>query len=260
MTHHSTRPYGAMAGVYDAEYRDFEGDIGFWRERLWHNGVVGPLLELGCGTGRVTLPLAEAGYRIVGIDVSPAMLRRARVRRQHRAPEVAARVRFAKQDMRDFQSKGPFAAVLAPFGAYSLLTSRADRVKCLARCHRQMIPGAPLWLDIAAADENVAPGPRHVSHSFRLPWSGELVRKTTEQVILPDQGGGRIRYEYRRFDPSGEREVDHFVVGFDLALLGEEEVANELEEAGFELRDVFGNYRGDPAGRGQPRLIFEAVR
>lgn len=256
----SVRPYGGMAGVYDAEYRDFEGDIGFWLERLWRHGVDGTLVELGCGTGRVTLPLAEAGYRILGIDISAAMLRRARVRRKHRSPEVALRATFAQQDIRAFRARETAAGVLAPFGTYSLLVTREDRLACLECCHRQMRAGAPLWLDIASLRAGDLSGTRRATHSFRLPWSGEVVEKTTEQRVEPDSRCGQIRYVYRRLDPSGEREIDSFTVGFDLALLSEADVAAELDEAGFELRDVFGNHRGDPAGPGQPRLIFEAVR
>ncbi|NTU82301.1 MAG: class I SAM-dependent methyltransferase, partial [Chloroflexales bacterium] len=68
--------YDPFARYYDADFRDYLEDLPFYHELARRTG--GPLLELMCGTGRVLLPLAEAGYSITGVDSSPAMLSIAR--------------------------------------------------------------------------------------------------------------------------------------------------------------------------------------
>ena len=68
--------YGSVAKYFDGEYDGFRQDIDFYLDRLQADRVRGPVLEPGCGTGRVVAPLAVAGFRVSGFDTSDAMLRR----------------------------------------------------------------------------------------------------------------------------------------------------------------------------------------
>ena len=69
-------PYAAMADLYDLAYGDYVEDIDFYENLA--RATDGPVLELGVGTGRVAIPLAQAGHDVVGVDQSASMLVRAR--------------------------------------------------------------------------------------------------------------------------------------------------------------------------------------
>ena len=84
----------------------------------------GPLLELGCGTGRLTLPLARAGHRIVGIDTAPHMLARCRTKLEAEPGPVRDRVTLVEADMTSFDLNEGFAQIHCPFGSFHHLRTR----------------------------------------------------------------------------------------------------------------------------------------
>src|SRR5262245_62204178 len=86
--HHS--PYSAAGGPGD-------GDVAFYGRLAAEQG--GPILDVGCGTGRVAVALAEEGFEVVGVDLSKPMLRQAEDRRSELPSEVAARLTFRQGDM-----------------------------------------------------------------------------------------------------------------------------------------------------------------
>jgi len=252
------RPYGGQSQIYDAEYRSFDQDVHLLRDRLWRHGVTRELLELGCGTGRVALPLVRAGYSVTGMDISAPMLRRARTRRAELAAEERGRLRLSQQDMTSFRYRRRFGAVLAPFGALTLLPDAAARAACLQRCHAHLDPGGLLIVDIAAAMPG-GPTERCFDSSFRLPDRGHLIEKHTLQRRSSDGVAVEIEYHYRRLDHDGQRELDAYTIAFRLALLDEATLLTELEAAGFDVHEIFGDWRAGPSIPGCPRCIVEAT-
>jgi len=93
--------YGFTAEFYDhvVPYRERQ-DVAFFVELAREAG--GPVLEVGCGTGRVLIPTARAGFEIVGLDLSPSMLAVCRESLAQEPAEVQARVELVEGDMRDF--------------------------------------------------------------------------------------------------------------------------------------------------------------
>ncbi len=254
----AVRPYGGQSQIYDAEYRAFDQDVDFLRERLWRRGVVGELLELGCGTGRVALPLAAAGYKVTGLDISAPMLRRARTRRLALPADKRANLRLSRQDMVRFRYRRTFGAILAPFGALTLLADAAARAACLARCRAHLAVGSPIWIDVAAALPD-GPVTRSFDSSFRLPNIGHMIEKHAIQRRSEDGVAIEIEYHYRRLDATGTRELDAYIVAFRLALLDESTLIDELDAAGFDVVDLFGDWSGGPSVAGSPRCIVEAI-
>jgi len=248
------RGYGAQARVYDHEYRDATADVAFFLARLAEARLRGPVLELGCGTGRVAIPLAEAGYRVTGIDLSEAMLDAGRARRRRLPAEVAVRLRFARKDMRDFAFPRRFGAVLSPFSALAMLTSPADRAACLARCRAALEPGGLLFVDLFAPRDHETPPYRS---TFRLPPRGLLVEKVAREVRDVEARQDHITYHYRVRDDA-DRVVDEIVVSFRLARLERAEVEGALYAAGFDVEEVWGDYRQRPYGPSSERLIVQA--
>jgi SAM-dependent methyltransferase len=139
--------YGFTAEFYDhvAPYRE-RIDVAFFVEMAQASG--GPVLEVGCGTGRVLIPTARAGIEITGLDLSPFMLAVCRRNLAQESAETQARVRLVAGDMRNFDLDREFALVTLPFRPFQHLTSVEDQIACLRTIHRHLAPGGKLVLDL----------------------------------------------------------------------------------------------------------------
>lgn len=252
--------YGDIAGIYDGEYRDFSSDVALYLSVLSDERVRGPVLELGCGTGRVALPLVRAGFRVTGVDLSPAMLARARRHRRGLPAEEAVRLRFSLQDMTRFRFPRRFSATIIAFSTFALLTDPDGRASCLERVHAHLDPGGLLLIDLpqarGAGDGDVV----RFDSRFRVsPW-GHVVDKLVEERDAPEPGHRRVRYRYTVSRWADDTVVDRFEVGFGLARLSRGEVERGLYAAGFDVEGVLGDYRGNPHGPRSPRMVFQARR
>jgi SAM-dependent methyltransferase len=255
------RPYGGQAAVYDAEYAGVEHDARFFVERLRAWRVRTPVLELGCGTGRVAVPLAMAGFACVGLDTSDRMLRIARRNSRQLAPEVAARLRYTKRDATAFRFARPFGAILSTFSLHALLLEPPARAACLARCREHLAPDGVLLLDVFVP--RTGPGatrerPHAFERTFPLGRGGRSVRKRTEEWRDEGAAVDHVRYAYRTLRSDGS-EAGAFDVVFRIARLQPDTVEAELEAAGFVVVERSGDYRGAPFGPDSERLIVEAI-
>jgi SAM-dependent methyltransferase len=125
-------------------------DIPFWRRLA--SAIRGPVLELGCGTGRVSLPLARAGIRMVGVDRSEPMLVRAADRRdraRRRMPRGALRMGLVRSDVRALPfAPASFGMVLAPYGMLQSLMRDRDLRATLDACRAVLTTGGVLAIDL----------------------------------------------------------------------------------------------------------------
>lgn len=139
---------GLHVAIYDAMNDEVPGgdDISFFRSLAAESG--GPVLELGCGTGRVSLPLAEAGFDVVGVDRSPAMLARASEKAAALAPEVQSRIRFVEGDMTTADVGGEYGLVFAAFRVFMSMLDPAAQLLGLRSFARRLRPGGVLAIDI----------------------------------------------------------------------------------------------------------------
>jgi len=108
----------------------------------------GPVLELGCGTGRVLLPIARAGGTITGVDSSAAMLERCRDMLSAEPAEVRGRVTLHQADVRDLSLGSRFALITAPFRVLQHLTSVEDQLQLLDVVSRHLSPGGRFIFDV----------------------------------------------------------------------------------------------------------------
>ena len=139
--------YAFVADLYDhiVGYRD-RPDVAFWVEAAVESG--GPVLELGCGTGRVLIPTARTGIEIVGLDLSTHMLAVCRERLAGEPQEVQDRVQLVEADMRHFDLGQTFPLVATPFRPFQHLTTMEDQRSCLESVHRHLSEEGRLILDI----------------------------------------------------------------------------------------------------------------
>ncbi|WP_426957979.1 class I SAM-dependent methyltransferase [Muricoccus radiodurans] len=114
----------------------------FYLDEARRNG--GPVLELACGTGRLTLPLARAGCDVVGLDSSSAMLAAAR----RKAGEESLSMHFIAGDMRDFDLRQQFALVVVSCNSLAHLLTAEEVQACLTCVRRHLAPGGVLAFDV----------------------------------------------------------------------------------------------------------------
>jgi len=217
-------------------------DVPFWRNLALHHG--GPVLELGCGTGRISLPLARAGIPLVGIDRSEAMLARARTR--VRRARLAGRVQLIRGDIRflPLASASRFSMVMAPYGLLQSLLRERDLAATLAEVRRVLRPGGTFGMEL------VADLPAWEEYKKRVSLKGWRNRPGGSHVTLVET----VRQDRARrltlFDQEfterrgGRRRVHRFTLSF--RTLSVPQMARRLEKAGFEVTALLGDYRGGP--------------
>lgn len=144
-----SRP-GLSVDLYDRQYDErlggssVGGDVDFFIRQARKTG--GPVLEIAVGTGRVALPLAKAGFKVTGVDYSPAML--AVFRRKLSLSPLADRITLVKGDMRSFTAPGRYPLALIPFRAFHHVWTVADQVRVLERVRAHLRRKGRLIIDL----------------------------------------------------------------------------------------------------------------
>ena len=232
-----------------------KGDVDFFRRLAAEQA--GPILEIGCGTGRVSIPLAAAGFEVVGVDLSMPMLRLAEERRARESPDVAARLTFLPGDMTTLDLGRRFALIVAPSRVFQFaLTSEAQRAALGAlRAHLQ--PRGRLVLDLFDPLLDLV-----VPDSTFPPRSGELVHPKTGNRVLWEITGGspspmeqlvRSDWTAREIGPSGEVLRDETEL-LTLRWSTRSEMRLLFELAGLEVEADYGDFHGGPPAYGREQV------
>jgi SAM-dependent methyltransferase len=124
----------------------------------------GSVLELGAGSGRVALALAELGRSVVGVDLSPAMLAKAQARLAQAPPQVAGRLEFRRGDMTALDLKRRFDAVICPYFTLAHLPAGAAWRNTFAVAARHLEPGGLAAFHLPLLEIMRLPGPANPDH------------------------------------------------------------------------------------------------
>jgi len=135
---------------YDHAFKRHTHDLVFYVGLA--RAAKGPVLELGAGTGRVTLALARAGVSVVGLDLSSDMLAQARERVAKEPPEVRARIELRRADLRSARLRRRFPLVIAPFNLFMHLYTRNDVERALATVRAHLAPRGRFAMDVLVPD------------------------------------------------------------------------------------------------------------
>jgi SAM-dependent methyltransferase len=138
--------YDAIAGLYDPWSRSVTEDVDFYVAQARKSG--GPVIELGVGTGRIAVPVAEAGVRVIGIDDSEGMLAVCRERAEQAG--VAGLLDLRVGDLRSPPVEESAPLVTCPFRALLHLDSDEERLRALRAVHRLLLPGGRFVFDVFA--------------------------------------------------------------------------------------------------------------
>jgi ubiquinone/menaquinone biosynthesis C-methylase UbiE len=212
-------------------------------------------LELGCGTGRLLVPLARAGLRMAGIDLSAPMLARAvtRARRLVRS----RRPLIARGDIRRLPFRAAtFGAVMAPYGLLQSLVKDADLDAALADVRRVLARGGLLGIDLVPDLEKWDEYTRQVSLRGRLA-AGATV--TLVETVRQDRRRRLTIFDEEFIERRRGRSTRHrFTLTF--RTLAFADVLSRIEDAGFRVEATAGDYRGGPWTTGSDVWIVHARR
>lgn len=214
-------------------------DVPFWRRFAAGRG--GRVLELGCGTGRVLVPLARAGVAIVGADRSAPMLARARRRLQR------GRIRRADLIRADVRAlpfrEGSLDVVIAPYGILQSLVREADLRAALDQIAHVVKPGGALGVDL------VPDLPRWSEYRQRISLRGTGLRRGTHLTLVESVRQDRRRrltiFDQEYIERRGRARRAH-TFSLTFRTLSVPQTTRRIERAGFRVEAVMGDYEGGP--------------
>lgn len=188
------------AALYDYEYRRRRADVNHYRRlaRAWGTGK--PILELGCGTGRVMVPLLRDGHEVIGLDRSPDMLRQAAARIARLPRAARSRARLVRGDLLQLPFAARFSLIIAPFNVLQHLYARPDLEACFEEVRDHLAATGRFAFDVLLPDLRWLTRDarkRWARTRFSHPTTGEKLEYTTNQTYEPISQIAYIRIYYR---------------------------------------------------------------
>ncbi len=222
----------------------------------------GPVLELGCGTGRVLIPTAKAGVQITGLDLSEHMLDICRQKLVGEPAEVQARVRLVHGDIRSFNLGSGFRLVTIPFRPFQHLITVEGQLACLACVRSHLVTGGRFVVEVFNPDlkrlVDVDSRPEYGEEPlFQMPDGRRVVRRFRNASVDLHRQVLNAEIVYDVTHPDGREE--HLVDAFPFRYYFRYEMEHLLARAGFEVEALFGDFDRSPYGSKNPgELIFVA--
>lgn len=250
---------------YDLEHLGDSEDVEFYVSlvrRLQPRKV----LELGCGTGRITLPLAEQGaqlaFDVTGLDSQAEMLETAKKRLLEAPPKVRERLRLIQGDMRTWQSESAFDLIVIPCSSISHLLTLQDQLTVWNQCRRNLRPGGRFVVEITM------PNMATFADSFNVPPRAlveidvdksdesdgvRFIRRKTSRYLSHEQCA-ETRFLYEKYQNG--RAIDGYIDDFAGHVFFPRELQLLFIHTGFEVEQTLGDYRGRPLKPNSPLIIM----
>ena len=257
-----------IADYYDESplVRGRTRDVAFYCDAIHEHGD--PVLELGCGTGRITLALAQAGHRVTGLDVSERMLERCTEKCASLPPEARERVRLVQGNMSRSDLGEKFRVVIIPFRPMQHLLDVDEQISCLESVRRHLHAGGrrdgqrsgKLILDVFQTDAERMHDPVHQKEALVTEYStpdGRHVR-IMERVAAFHRAEQRNDVEMIFYvkDPRGTE--GRLVFAWTLRYFFRYEVEHLLARCGFRVVAEYGDFDRTPLADTSPEMIFVA--
>lgn len=249
--------YDPLAPLYDLIHAGIRDDIPFYLALAAEAG--GPILELGCGSGRTLIPLAEAGYDVVGLDNSPAMVARARGWLEN-SPAVE-HARLVVGDMTDFDLQATFGLITVPFHTWLHLTTRPAQLSALAAIRRHLRPNGRLVIHLPAPATIVEAehdGALVLENNLVDPETGETVLQLSSTQLDKERQLYDVTWIYDRVAADGT--VRRLVVPMTLHYLFPHQADLLLGRSGLDVVALWGDYDRSPYSKDAEHLIVVAER
>ncbi len=251
--------FDAWADVYDSVYSYVVDDIPFYVQAARESG--GPVLELGCGTGRVSIPVAEARVDVVALDSSGEMLDVARRKASGLTPD-AGTLKLVQADMRDLDQAvdEKFNLVIIPFRGFLSLLSVEDQTRTLNGIKGCLAQGGKLIFNIFVPDLDMLVQEGDVPYHLR-------------DVTDPDTAARFVLYHQSSYDNHDQVIFTRLIVeeldqqgtmvkrlyrDFQLRYVHRWEMHHLLQLSGFEVLDLFGDFEGSPFDESSTEMVWVA--
>jgi SAM-dependent methyltransferase len=238
---------------YDLDYDDFDDDLLLYQGYAQQLG--GPILELMCGTGRVALPLAEAGFDVVGVDISGSMLDRARSKLAER--RLSGKLELIQADVRRLSLERTFDLAIIAINSFMHLETAEDQLATLQALTRHLNPGGAVIVDLfnpVGEELHAAPGALVLDRSFHMPESGNLVQKFVARRAAMARQTIDVTFCYDETDAAGL--VRRLSLPFTMRWLYRYEGEHLLARAGLQVEGVYGSYDLDDYDDHAERMIL----
>jgi SAM-dependent methyltransferase len=227
------------AEFYSIEMNHFTKDIKFYQKYCKKQSSV---LELGCGTGRISRALSSFGCSVIGLDLSLAMLQQVKI-------DTAGQLSCVCMDMTEMAFRQNFDHIIIPYNTLNLLRDPALITKCLQQTYSLMKPGATLLLQLHIPDIQLLQENGHKLFQFQMfplkNGRGKLIKETLRSY-LPEKREIQLeeRYRNRPTPPTTDRENFRHILrlaGFSL-----NQWLTLFEVNGFHTLSLFGDYNSRP--------------
>lgn len=243
--------------LFDELYKRRAADVRCYVELAQRWG--GPVLELGVGSGRIARALAQAGVELVGVDLAPSMLARARARIAELPRAARARVTLVRADMRRLALSRRFPLVIAPFNTFTHLYTRRDLELALRACRRHLRPAGRLVFDVVMPDLRALtqdPDRLYRCRPVLDPRAGRRVRYGEASHYEPVAQVRTVTMALQRQDGTIERAIPLTQRQFFPA-----EIEALLHYNGFEIEQRFGDFSfGALASDSEVQLVIARAR
>jgi len=242
---------GIDAELYDSDYAEYDpSDIHFYVEEAVKCGTT--VLELGAGTGRITIPIANAGIDVVGVEISDDMLQIARRKVAESPPEIGERITLVQGNMCDFELNRTFELIIIPFRVFICLMTVEEQKQALYNVRRHLTETGKLIINFFDPDlrEILDQKDRFrtnqiLMNRFTHPVSGNPVKEwSTWDYDLTEQTIEEIR-NYVEQDNDGEI-VNSTFVTLRVRYIFRWEMHHLLELCGFKVEALYGDFDRSP--------------
>jgi ubiquinone/menaquinone biosynthesis C-methylase UbiE len=252
--------YDTIARFYDAENAAMTDDLALYVELAEDTG--GPVLDVGCGTGRVMLHLAQQlideGVRVVGVDQSEAMLARG-WQKLDALPDLKRWVAFVQGDALNITLDEQFKLIIVPYNGFMHFNTQQDQLAALRRFHDLLDDGGVLVLDLPNAGEAFATiddDALMFERTFTEPDTGHLVMQ--QSISTLDRAAQQLHITWIYDEIRGDGAVHRTLAPLLLRYVFPGEMALLLEAAGLETMTTYGDYFQEPFIDGSERMIVLA--
>jgi SAM-dependent methyltransferase len=247
--------FDAIAPFYDLFYEERNDDLQMYSD--FALAAHDPILELGCGTGRVLVPLAREGHRITGLELSDVMLAEARAKVD--AEQVAERVTLVQGDMREFDIPARFGLAIIPINTFMHCYDTQQQLSCLRCTRRHLQSGGQLVVDVYHPDPQSlleADGRLVSEGTTRNPETGHTIQRLYTRRLDVATQTQHITFILDEIDAAGT--VRRTMFPFRMRYVFRYEMELLLQASGYNLEAVYGSYELEPFDTGSERMIFVA--
>ena len=251
----------ALARLYDVDLAEDPGDLDLYLALSARTG--GPILEIASGSGRIAVPLAQAGYDVTAVDIDPSMLARAQEAVTGVEPRARARLQFVEADIVGLELAGGarFRLAILALNSIMLLATRDRQRAALETMSRHLLPGGLAVVDVwvPSADElSRYDGRLGLEYVRTDPDERTLITKMAAAQHEPATGHVQLTAIYEESAQGGSPR--RWIREDRLKLLTADELASLAREAGLEVEVLAGDYELNPVSAHDERLILVARR